>query len=139
MLAAAVLPAFPAAAASKPDAAEAMVDRINEARANHGLRPLQAAPRLMRSAQRHAASLMRADAFNHAPMEIRGFRATGEMLAFTPGWKLATSRVVRMWLGSSGHRAVMLSRTFGSIGVGPIRGRVGGELTTMWVVQVGAR
>ncbi|HEX2071129.1 MAG TPA: CAP domain-containing protein [Thermoleophilaceae bacterium] len=139
MLATVAATAAPAAVHAKPDPVEAMVERINAARADHHLPPLRPAPRLMRSARQHAAHLMSADAFGHAPMRIAGFRATGEMLAFTPGWRLATGRVVRMWLNSSGHRAVMLSRSFRNIGVGPVRGRFGGALTTMWVVQVGRR
>ncbi|HEX2160778.1 MAG TPA: CAP domain-containing protein [Thermoleophilaceae bacterium] len=133
------MPSAAAAKQSDRESAAVMVDRINSTRAKHDLPSLRAAPRLMRSARRYAAHLMRADAFEHGPARITGFRASGEMLAFNPGWRLRTSPVVRMWLGSPGHRALMLSRSFGHVGVSPARGRFGGALTTIWVVQLGRR
>jgi uncharacterized protein YkwD len=134
--------AAPAAVAGQDKdsrAAEAMVERINAVRADHGLPALRLAPKLMRSARGYARQLMRADGFNHnASFRKTGFRTTGEMLAYNQGWKLKPTPSIQMWLHSSGHRALMLSRSFRYIGAGPARGRFSGGLTTIWVIRFGA-
>jgi len=116
-----------------------MTERINAVRADHGLRPLKQAPKLMRSSRRYVKRMMRNDSFSHgSSYRIPGFRVSGEMLAWNRGWKLNAGPPVKMWLNSSGHRALMLSSSFGYVGAAPARGRFGGALTTMWVVHFAA-
>jgi uncharacterized protein YkwD len=112
-----------------------MLDKINSARAKHGLRSLSAQTRLMRSADRYAGQLARNNVFRHGSIRLAGFRATGEMLATQRGRGKGTGSVVRMWLRSPGHRALMLSRVFRQAGIGRARG----SGSTMWVVRLGAR
>ncbi len=116
-----------------------MVERINEVRADHDLPALRLAPKLMRASKGYAKRLMRDDGFSHgAGYRQNGFRTAGEMLAFGNGWSLAAGPSIRMWLGSSVHRGLMLSRSFRYVGASPARGRYGGALRTIWVVQLGA-
>jgi len=128
-----------AAAKSKTDPAKAMADRINAVRADHGLRPLKVAPKLMGSSRRYVKRMMRHDSFSHgSAFRVPGFRTSGEMLAYDRGWRLKPGPAIRMWLGSPGHRALMLSNSFRYVGASPARGRFGGGLTTMWVVHLAA-
>lgn len=123
----------------KSGPAEAMADRINAIRADNGLPALKVAPKLMRSSRRFAKQLMRNDSLSHgSAYRVRGFRTTGEMLAYNRGWRVDPAPAIRMWLNSSGHRGLMLSSSFRYVGASPARGRFGRTLTTVWVVHVAA-
>jgi len=122
------------------DQAEPMVEQINDLRAQHGLPPLREAPKLMRSSEGFARHLIRTDSFSHgSSYRATGFRTCGEMLAIRNGWKRARPAVLRMWKGSTTHRALMLSRSFRYVGASAVRGNFGGRATTIWVVHLGAR
>ena len=60
---------------------------------------------------------------------LRGCDATaaGEVLA---RGQVSPRRMVRMWMNSSGHRAILLSRTYRRIGLGAMRMRDGSWLAT---------
>ena len=121
----------PAAQAGGPrlDRGERKVVRaINRARANHGLRRLHAGRRLARAADVHSRHMLVANYFAHGAFSQRvrrfvGYRRIGETIAMTT--RCSARRVVRMWLNSPGHRAVLLSRGFGRVGVGRRVGRLG--------------
>ncbi len=127
------------AAPKKPTPGERMVAKINKVRDKHGLRPLRTAPKLMRSSRGYARHLVRSNSFAHGSSYARtGFRTSGETLALTRGWRRKPWPALRLWLRSSGHRALVLSSTFRYIGVGPARGHVSGPRTTVWVAHFGA-
>jgi uncharacterized protein YkwD len=131
-----------AAASPTPAAANAppMVERINSARANHGLAPLRHSPYLRRSSRRWGTHLMRTKRFGHMGIRAsRRFRYVGEVLAYHGGWKPRRGRAVRRWLRSPGHRAALLSGSFRHVGTALVRGRIGGRRITFWVVQFGQR
>jgi uncharacterized protein YkwD len=95
-----------------------LVNRINDARADHGLRKLRLGPRLSRGAHAWSRHLMRADSFHHARLRP----GTGEILAWgTCSW-FRPAQAVRMWLNSSGHRALLLRPGFRVVGTGWSRG-----------------
>jgi uncharacterized protein YkwD len=128
-----------APAAPKGRAAEhAMMDAVNEARKDHGRRALSHSPPLARSAGRVAARLMKLDVFGHLGSAPAGSGVRGEALALHRGWRARPRATVRRWLRSPSHRAVVLGR-FRAVGAGIKRGRIGGRLTTVWVLHVGAR
>jgi uncharacterized protein YkwD len=136
LLASGAAGAGPAAAAPHE---RAMIDKINAARARHGAPPLRPSPSLRRSALAFARHLMRRDLFGHAA-RIRAsprFHALGEVLAIHRGGRPRRSFTVRAWMGSPGHRSVLLSRMFRRVGAARVRGRFHGRRTTIWVVQVG--
>jgi uncharacterized protein YkwD len=126
----------PATAAASPESA--LMDAINDARADYDLRPLRPAPALEGSASRFAALLMRTDRFQHAGLSTGGrFARVGEALAYHSGWRLRPASVVRNWLRSSTHRPIVLGR-FSRLGIGRSRGLMFGQRSTVWVLQVGA-
>lgn len=134
-----ILAPQPASAASP--AASAMVAKVNQVRARHGLRPLRVSPSLMRSSGRFSGDLMRQDAFGHRSRVSAGggFRRLGECLALHGGRSAGVSRTVRAWLRSPGHRREVLSPRMSLVGAGMARGRFRGHRGVIWVLQVGKR
>jgi len=131
----AALPAVPATAAS-PEAV--MFNQINQIRRAHGLKRMRPSLSLFYSARRYAHRMIRTDYFGHlARISLtRRFRMAGETLAWHSGWRLSPRRTVRQWMGSPGHRALLLSSSFTRLGVGSARGNYGGRRATMWVAHV---
>jgi len=131
----AALPAVPATAAS-PEAV--MFNQINKIRRAHGLKRMRPSLSLFYSARRYAHRMIRTDYFGHlATISLtRRFRMAGETLAWHSGWRLSPRRTVWQWMGSPGHRAVLLSSSFTRLGVGSARGNYGGRRATMWVAHV---
>ena len=118
-----------------------MLDEINRVRAKHELRPLRPSPALEHSAFAYAGRLMRTDRFRHDPSIIAesGFRGLGEALALHSGRQLRRARTVRRWMHSAHHRALILSRRFGTAGAGHARGRFRGRRATVWVLRLRSR
>jgi uncharacterized protein YkwD len=108
---------------------------VNRARAERGLPPLRRSARLARPARRHGAVLARLGYLTHssgsAPFWTRlvaaGFpagRAMGENLARVSGCDTGGAELaVSLWLASSPHRAIMLSRRFRVMGAGAVSDR----------------
>ena len=115
--AAAVALAAPAQAAPS-DMERRLVEKINDARAAHGLRQLRISSRLGDSASDWSRHLMRRDAFHHGSLRS----GTGEVLAWGTCRWFTPARAVRMWLNSSGHRALLLRPGFRAVGTGWTRG-----------------
>ena len=122
---------------------------LNHQRRKHGLRPLRLDKRLSRAARMHSAAMARHSFFSHdspngstswiasARPATSAAPATGTSARTSPGAPAAsraTRRSPRAWMNSPGHRANILSRSFGAIGIGdrprhPGRGR-GATYTT---------
>ena len=125
--------AAPAAQASgaRVDRGERAVLRaINAARAHHGLRHVRSHRRLARAADAHTRHMLAADFFAHGAFSQRvrryvRFRSIGETLAWSS--RCSARHLVRMWLNSPGHRAVLLSRTYRRVGIGRRLGDFGGR------------
>ena len=116
-------------------AAQAILSRVNTARAQNGLSPLALDSAMTRAANVRAAEL--AKRFSHTrPNGARGltalaeagvsYRAAGENIA--AGQQTAQA-VMAAWMNSSGHRANILSAKYSRLGVG--QAVVGGR--TYWV------
>jgi uncharacterized protein YkwD len=137
--------AAPAAQAAGPriDGGErAVVRAINRARAAHGLRALRGARRLARAADAHTRSMLRTDSFSHGAFASRLRRYTharriGETIAMSS--RCSASRIVRMWLNSAPHRAVLLSGTFRRVGIGRRRGSLGAGRTCVVTADFASR
>ena len=110
---------------------------INSARRRNGLRPYRRNFKLTRAATRHSRSMVRRDYFSH---DGPGGTTPGERIART-GYFAGTSArawgeniaagvrrsgsplaIFRAWMGSPGHRAMILSGTFRHLGIGIARG-----------------
>jgi uncharacterized protein YkwD len=115
----------------------AVVRSINRQRAHHGLGHVRGSAALARAADYHSWEMLDANYFAHesrdgAPFDARvrrytRRRALGETLAMLGGGcrhGMAT-RVVRMWMNSPGHRAILLSPAFRRVGIGARAGSLG--------------
>ena len=131
----------PTATVARRRAGSSMIKRINRVRRRHGLRRLRTSRALASSASSYARWMMRRNYFGHVS-RIRAssrFHNRGEVLSLHSGYRRAPGRVVRRWLASPGHRALLLSRTPNFAGAGSYRGRYGSTPATIWVVQFGRR
>src|SRR5215218_6004364 len=125
---AAAAPAADAAGPRIDDGERAVVRAINRARAAHGLRSLRAGRRLARAADAHTRSILRSNFFSHGAFSQRlrryvRYRRIGEAIAMRS--RCSARGVVRMWLNSPPHRALLLSRGFRRVGIGRRRGSLG--------------
>ena len=114
-----------------------VVGLINAMRAQHGLGPLWANRRLSRAADDHSRDMLRKNFLAHASSDGTSFNTRlhryvraaemGENIGYVTGRSGAAVRIVRMWMGSAGHRSMILKPSFGRIGVGARNGRLGRE------------
>ena len=118
-LVAATAPSVARAAGGPTPTERALLVAINEARAQHGLRPLRLGWPLQRRAHEYARVILARDRFAHATLP-RGIR---ENLALG---RIGPRRVVRLWLNSPAHRSALLWPRARRVGVGMARGRFGG-------------
>ncbi|HEU0024132.1 MAG TPA: CAP domain-containing protein [Thermoleophilaceae bacterium] len=137
MLASAVVPSTAPAATAEGE----VVKEINRVRLWHGLQPLRRSPSLHESSSRYARMLMRRDVFAHqARIAVAGrFQWAGENLELHWGWRPKPRWTVRRWMGSAGHRAVILSDDWRWIGVGRSRGDFNARSATIWVAHFGRK
>jgi uncharacterized protein YkwD len=127
-----------------------VVKLVNRIRARHGLKRLHACASLARAASNHTSDILRTDVLSHAssdgtPMATRVRRYTGaawvgENVAAVWGGKGSAARkVVRMWMASPGHRAVLLSPTGRRIGVGKRVGKMGSVRRAVFTADLASR
>ncbi len=114
------------AEAALPEVRTTIACLVNRQRARRGLRRWRGGTRVANAAQARANDLVARNYFaHHAPdgrdasteLQAQGypFRKVGENLV--RGYN-TPARVVRAWLKSPGHRAILLSRSFTTMGVG---------------------
>lgn len=120
----------------------AVVRAINSARAHHGLKRLKPARRLAAAADVHTRSMLVRNYFSHGAFAQRvrryvSFRRIGETIAWSS--RCSARRIVRMWLNSPGHRAVLLSRGFHRVGVGRRKGKLGSQRACVVTADFGSR
>lgn len=124
-----VRPTAPPAANS---AARVVLQELNRARADQGLRPLRADAPLTRAARWHSQDLLRRNAFEHGDFyaRLRRFKARGplfgENLAWGGGGLGSPGALVEAWLKSPGHRANLLRPGWRRVGIGLATGRFQG-------------
>ena len=135
----ACLLALPAVASA--NAESRMFERVNAVRAKHGLKPFRFSGSLARSADRYAGHMMSSGYFGHSSRihASRRFRSVGEILERHRGTRARVRLALRIWMQSSYHRSLILSRNFRLAGAGFTTGRFHGRRTTMWVMHFGRR
>jgi len=138
-------------AKARVDAGErAIVRAINRQRTKHGLSRLKSSRPLARAADYHSWEMLDADYFAHESRDGSSFairvrryanlRTVGETLAMLGGCgRKAARRVVRMWMNSPGHRAILLSPSFRKVGIGRRTGDLGGSRACMVTADFGSR
>jgi len=117
----------------RPDLEKRMLDLVNEERAAAGLNALEADPELTEVARRHSADMFARGYFAHDTPEgispfdrmraanVR-FTTAGENLALAPTIPVAHNGL----MNSPGHRANILRREFGRVGIGVMDGGMRG-------------
>jgi uncharacterized protein YkwD len=119
-----------------------MVNEINRVRAKEARLPaLRAAPDLGRAAIRFSRWLMAHDLFGHRGGGPPGgsSKLVGEALAMHFSRAPGVRGTVRSWLRSPAHRALVLTRSMNTAGVGHASGRFGRRPATIWVFEVARR
>ena len=126
----------------RPAANRATLCLLNQQRRAHGLRACKLDGKLGRAAAGHAHDMVTKRYFAHASSNGASFGARIKRTGWTRsrrsytigeniGWgggALATPRaMVRAWMGSAGHRANILSRSFRMIGIGIANGAPTGD------------
>ncbi len=91
---------------------ENIVNYTNAERARFGLAALEIDPNLMESARQHASWMARSQAMVHTSRPVAENIAMGQQ---------NSAEAVRSWMNSSGHRANILNRGHGRIGVAAYR------------------
>jgi uncharacterized protein YkwD len=128
----------------------AIVRAINRQRSRHGLSALRSSRRLARAADYHSWEMLDADYFAHESRDggpfderVRRFarhKTLGETLAMLGGCRAkAARRVVRMWMNSPGHRAILLSSSYRRVGIGKRTGNLGGDRACVVTADFGSR
>jgi len=112
-----------------------VVRHVNDVRARHDLGRLRASRALSRAADRHTRDMLRRDFFDHTSSDGTPFdrrvrryadaRTVGETLAALGRRRGGAAAVVRMWMDSPPHRAVLLDSGFRRIGLARRWGKLG--------------
>jgi len=122
---------------ARPDLESRMLVLINRERSRRNLKPLQADPSLREVARKHSIDMFRRGYFSHNTPDgtdpfdrIRraniSFMTAGENLALSPNLQTAHEGLME----SPGHKANILHRDFGRVGIGIIDGGANGIMVT---------
>jgi uncharacterized protein YkwD len=119
----------------------AVIKRLNTVRAHHGLPSLRAAHSLSRAADHHSRDMLVRDFFSHSSSDgttfdrrVRRFAdagMVGETLASVRRRRGAAATVVRLWMASASHRAIVLDGRLRRVGVGRRWGTLGSTRTAV--------
>jgi uncharacterized protein YkwD len=124
---------------------------MNEARRQHGLRPLHHSRALDRAAELRAAAIRRCQDFSHTPCgrsfgsvyAASGYslatHSVAENLAWGTGSLASAMDTLRSWLASREHRHNLFGRGWRKMGVAVLpASRLGGaQNVTLWVAEFG--
>lgn len=118
-------------------AEHAIVRQINRVRRAHGLRSVRVDRQLAHVARAHSRAMLAHGLLTHDSFDGSSFgfrlrrarprRLVGETLAWTPGRSAGAHAVVRLWMHSAVHRAVLMDGALHHVGVGRWLGSLGGH------------
>lgn len=121
----------------RPELETRMLELVNKERISNGLRPLNPDPELTVVARKHSGDMFARGYFAHDTPEGKSpfdrmrqggvnFSAAGENLALAPTLQVAHNGL----MNSPGHRANILARDFGRVGIGILDGGIRGLMVT---------
>jgi uncharacterized protein YkwD len=119
-------PAEAALSGAREPFRDALLRELNRVRAGHALPPVRVDGRLGGAAGAHSRDMARRRYFAHGPWSGRvktaagRARSVGEVIGWMTTGSAASEAawIVRAWLSSPPHRAVLLDRGFHRVGVG---------------------
>lgn len=129
--------AHTAAVSSKAEIA--IVREINRVRRAHHLRAVKLTSPLAGVAKQHSREMLQHDALSHSSFDGKSFstrlaaggkrrRQYGETLAWAPDGSHVTAKVLlKLWMNSAPHRAVLMNGKLRRVGVGRVRGAMGSQ------------
>ncbi len=133
-----MLAIFAFASGTSAATARSIVTATNRARDRHDLQPVKFSRLLSATSRRYARQLAHTGVFRHDPAGIwasHRFQWRGECLLWN-GRRLRAREVVRRWLDSPGHRAILLEPSARYMGAGQAARKGGG---VYWTAQLGHR
>lgn len=116
----------------------AVVNKLNDIRADRGLRPLRSAPRLRLAARSHTKDMLDFGFFGHDSVDGTGFSerikryysnrgwrswSVGEALLASQGRETEAGAIVNAWMNSPSHRSIILSPSWRDVGIGALYAR----------------
>jgi uncharacterized protein YkwD len=137
VLAAAPPPVY-AHAAAHTRAETAIVREINRVRRAHHLRAVRMTSPLADVARTHSRRMLAHGLLSHSSFDGSSFstrlqragkrRRYGETLAWAPdGAGVNAKALVRLWMGSSQHRAVLMNGALRRVGIGRVHGTMAAQ------------
>jgi uncharacterized protein YkwD len=118
-------------AAAAAEVRDSVLCLVNAERAQRGLAAFKAQTQLAKSADGHAKDMVRRGYFSHTSKDgreladrvraagyLKGRWSIGENLAWGTGVLATPANIVKAWLDSPGHKAIMLSPNFRDAGIG---------------------
>ncbi|WCB91671.1 sporulation protein [Baekduia alba] len=122
--------------AASTSAEIAIVREINRIRRTHHLPTVKLTAPLAKVARRHSSLMLKHDALSHSSFDGSSFstrlaragkrRQYGETLAWAPTGSHVTAKVLlKLWLTSAPHRAVLMNGKLHRVGVGRVYGSMG--------------
>ncbi len=148
--------AAPATAHDRSAIEKAVLTLINKTRASRGLAAVRIQGSLDAAAIAHSRQMLSGDYFSHSSaggttyaerLRRAGYTRTGysswavgEVIGWGKGTAGTAAAIVKAWMGSSGHRAVILDRRWRDVGIGCAEGTFRGLAgTRMYTVDFGRR
>jgi uncharacterized protein YkwD len=128
--------AHTAAVSSKAEIA--IVREINKIRRSHHLRTVKLTAPLAHVAKKHSREMLQHNALSHSSFDGQSFstrlaaggkrKQYGETLAWAPDGSHVSAKVLlRLWMNSAPHRAVLMNGRLRRVGVGRVRGAMGAQ------------
>jgi uncharacterized protein YkwD len=132
---------------------------LNAERTRRGLAPLRSSGQLRKAATNYSRTMVRKRFFDHVSpggatmlsrirngtsylsRDVRDW-ALGENLGWGSGPKSTPQSMVRMWMGSAGHRNNILRARFRHVGIGVATGapaNIGGDRAATYTIEFGYR
>lgn len=122
---------------TRPDLEARMLELVNQERVKRGLKPLKADPELTTVARAHSRDMFAKGYFSHVDLEGKSpadrireahvrFLTAGENLAYAHTLSIAHTGL----MNSPGHRANILHKDYGRVGIGILDGGIYGLMVT---------
>ncbi len=133
-----------------------VLELVNQARTSRGLAPVHVVSSLDEAAIAHSRDMLSRDYFSHvspggstvssrtraAGYSVSGYTrwSVGEIIAWGSGTRGTPEAIFKAWMGSSTHRAIILTAKWRDVGIGCAQGTFRGlDGVVMYTIDFGRR